>query len=62
MSLSTLTYNYCYCDDADGSHCKTLIGAVDYSWLFTYALFMIIRLDLKVIYEGQLPCTLSVFL
>ena len=28
----------------DGTLCKTLIGAVDYSFLFTYALVMIVRL------------------
>ena len=27
----------------DGPRCKTLIGAVDYSWLFTYAIFLIAR-------------------
>lgn len=27
----------------DGPRCKTLIGAVDYSWLFTYAVFLFIR-------------------
>ncbi|CAI8026915.1 Glucose-6-phosphate exchanger SLC37A2, partial [Geodia barretti] len=26
----------------NGPHCKTLIGAVDYSWLFTYAVFLFI--------------------
>jgi hypothetical protein len=26
----------------NGNHCKTLIGAVDYSWLFTYAIFLFI--------------------
>jgi hypothetical protein len=28
---------------ADGTDCKTKIGYVDYSWLFTYAVFMIGR-------------------
>ena len=27
----------------DGSECKTLIGAVDYAWLFTYAVFLVAR-------------------
>ena len=30
----------CY---ADGPDCKTMIGAVDYSWLFTYAVSMFAR-------------------
>ena len=27
----------------DGTYCKTVIGAVDYAWLFTYAVFMVGR-------------------
>lgn len=27
----------------DGTRCKTIIGAVDYAWLFTYAIFMVGR-------------------
>ena len=30
----------CFADDED---CKTLIGAVDYAWLFTYAVFLVGR-------------------
>ena len=34
-------YHYYMCvDDED---CKTLIGAVDYAWLFTYAVFLVGR-------------------
>ena len=34
----------------DGPDCKTMIGAVDYSWLFTYALFMFVRYIIIVSY------------
>lgn len=43
----------------DGRHCKTLIGAVDYSWLFTYAIFLFVRysdiltyITVNVLYVG----------
>ena len=43
--LIKLMINECfiakYC--IDGTYCKTVIGAVDYAWLFTYAVFMVAR-------------------
>ena len=40
MYRSTMSCSY---DNADGRNCKTMIGAVDYFWLFTYVVFMIGR-------------------
>ena len=39
----------------DGRHCKTLIGAVDYSWLFTYAIFLFVRYS-SIIPVHDLQC------
>ena len=39
MITACFIANYCI----DGTYCKTVIGAVDYAWLFTYAIFMVGR-------------------
>uniref|UniRef100_A0A1X7UQD1 Major facilitator superfamily (MFS) profile domain-containing protein n=1 Tax=Amphimedon queenslandica TaxID=400682 RepID=A0A1X7UQD1_AMPQE len=46
LNESSLEYEYgCNYNEGwapfNGSYCKTVIGAVDYAWLFTYAIFMI---------------------
>ena len=42
-----ILYMYIYYDCVtsliDGTYCKTIIGAIDYAWLFTYAVFMVGR-------------------
>ncbi|XP_019857466.1 PREDICTED: glucose-6-phosphate exchanger SLC37A2-like [Amphimedon queenslandica] len=48
LNESSLEYEYdCNFNEGwapfNGSYCKTVIGAVDYAWLFTYAVFMIAR-------------------
>lgn len=42
VSLNSLGYDI-YGVFIDGTLCKTIIGAIDYAGLFSYAVFMIIR-------------------
>ena len=42
------THTHTHTQSKDGPNCKTLIGAVDYAWLFTYAVFLVCRLVKKI--------------
>ena len=42
MYINYIDYD-CFALLIDGTYCKTVIGAVDYAWLFTYAVFMVGR-------------------